>query len=188
MEHRAATPWWSLILACPLLALALLWITIPSHAQTPDGQTPAEETVCDGLEGGLFGLCNAYCEAMDCDGPDPHASSKACEKVRQNFESVSGGEAPPCAETSAACPCLFPILVECPPNGSSCSGDLVLDLMCGAGSILEGVQYIAEDDSCRTVSGIGIHELEATTLEESDACREVIRTLAPSFGSVCPAP
>jgi hypothetical protein len=171
-----------------VLALALLWIALPSKAQTPDGQTPAEETVCDGLGGGLFGLCNAYCEAMDCDGPDPHASNKACEKVRQNFERASGGAAPPCAETPVVCPCLFPILVECPPDGSSCFGDLVLDLFCGGASIFEGVQYIAEDDSCRTVTGSGIIELEATTLEESDACREVIGTLAPSFGSVCPAP
>ena len=39
-------------------------------AQTPDGQTPAEETICsplqdDGVTKGLYGLCVAFCEAQD---------------------------------------------------------------------------------------------------------------------------
>jgi len=44
--------------------------SVPASAQTPDGQTPAEETVCDPLIGatpGLYGLCVAYCEAHDAD-------------------------------------------------------------------------------------------------------------------------
>lgn len=49
-------------------------------AQTPDGTTPAEETICDGLEGAAFGLCNAYCEAKDCDlNPD----TPSCEGPTQ---------------------------------------------------------------------------------------------------------
>ena len=36
-----------------------------------DGVTPAVETVCDGLADELFGLCNAYCEAKDCDSDNP---------------------------------------------------------------------------------------------------------------------
>ena len=42
-------------------------------AQTSDGETPAEEGVCDILQGGtpgLYGLCVAFCEAHDCE-PDP---------------------------------------------------------------------------------------------------------------------
>jgi len=55
-----------------VLALGLLWsFAVTSDAQTPDETTPAEETVCDLYEGAAFGLCNAYCEAMDCDGLDP---------------------------------------------------------------------------------------------------------------------
>ncbi len=38
-----------LVLAVPLVA----------SAQTPDGETPAVETVCDGESGAAFGLCNA---------------------------------------------------------------------------------------------------------------------------------
>jgi len=41
-----------------------------ANSQTPDGQTPAEETVCDplradGITKGLYGLCVAFCEAQD---------------------------------------------------------------------------------------------------------------------------
>jgi len=60
------------------LALALLLLcTGAVLAQTPDGQTPAEETVCDHESGAAFGLCNAYCEAMDCDSANPQASATA---------------------------------------------------------------------------------------------------------------
>jgi hypothetical protein len=39
-------------------------------AKTPDGETPAEESVCDDLTRatpGLYGLCVAFCEAQDCE-------------------------------------------------------------------------------------------------------------------------
>ena len=44
--------------------------SVPATAQTPDGETPAVEEVCDTLIGatpGLYGLCVAYCEAHDAD-------------------------------------------------------------------------------------------------------------------------
>ena len=62
-------------------------------AQTPDGETPAEEHVCDGYSGAAFGLCNAYCEAMDCDD-DPNADQEACDKVQDKFESRTGKDIP----------------------------------------------------------------------------------------------
>lgn len=65
------------------------------YAQTPDGETPAEETVCDAEAGAAFGLCSAFCEAMDCGSDSPLASAKACEKVGDNFEKITGGP-PPC--------------------------------------------------------------------------------------------
>jgi hypothetical protein len=43
-----------------------------SRQRTPDGATPAEESICDDLKHGtpgLFGLCIAFCEAHDCE-PD----------------------------------------------------------------------------------------------------------------------
>jgi len=75
--------------------ILLLSLGITSHAKTPDGKTPAEETVCDGQKGAAYGLCNAYCEAMDCDNPDHKASQKACDKVLANYVKKTG-ESPPC--------------------------------------------------------------------------------------------
>jgi hypothetical protein len=86
-----------------VFCLGLLALAVPSLALgTPDGQPPSEETVCNSLDGVLFGLCNAYCEAMDCDSPNPQASPTACSKVLDNFKKHSGGQVPPCVAT---CPC-----------------------------------------------------------------------------------
>jgi hypothetical protein len=59
------------------------------------------ETVCDNESGAAFGLCNAYCEAMDCDSPFHRASDKACANVRRNFEKKTGRPMP----CEATCPC-----------------------------------------------------------------------------------
>jgi hypothetical protein len=79
--------------------LAVLAFTPMSQAKTPDGKTPAEETVCDELRGVLYGLCVAYCEAMDCDHSDHLASDQACERVLTNFMKHSPEAFPPCMET-----------------------------------------------------------------------------------------
>ena len=54
------------------LALTLVFLGAGNvaSAQTPDGETPAEEQVCDplradGVTKGLYGLCVAFCEAHD---------------------------------------------------------------------------------------------------------------------------
>jgi hypothetical protein len=52
-----------------LFVLGLLLACGTSFAQNPDGETPANEGVCDDLHWatpGLFGLCVAFCEAQDC--------------------------------------------------------------------------------------------------------------------------
>ena len=69
-----------------ILALAMLAISIPVMAQD----------ACEGQVGSAFGLCNAYCEAMDCDGDDPQASDQACTRVLDNFLKITGSEIPPC--------------------------------------------------------------------------------------------
>jgi len=53
-----------------IMVFGLLALSAPVLAQTPDGQTPAQETVCDalqedGITKGLYGLCVAFCEAGD---------------------------------------------------------------------------------------------------------------------------
>lgn len=78
-----------------LLAFSVL-LTAPTLAKTPDGETPAEEDVCDEYSGASYGLCVAYCEAMDCD-EDPNADETACERVSERFQVKSGeSDAPTC--------------------------------------------------------------------------------------------
>ena len=85
------------------LTFALLLIcTGAALAQTPDWMTHSEETICDGETGAAFGLCNAYCEAMDCESANAQASPTACTKVRDKFMNITGHDLP-CE--SAACPC-----------------------------------------------------------------------------------
>ncbi|HYN20836.1 MAG TPA: hypothetical protein VE078_07750 [Thermoanaerobaculia bacterium] len=84
-----------------ILALALLVAAAPTAAKTPDGMPPSEETVCDGQVGAAYGLCTAYCEAMDCDSPEPNASATACSRVQANFLRHTGMPLP----CDVACPC-----------------------------------------------------------------------------------
>jgi hypothetical protein len=58
------------ILTMLVTAIAAFTVAAPATAQTPDGETPANEGVCDVLIGstpGLYGLCVAFCEAQDCE-------------------------------------------------------------------------------------------------------------------------
>jgi hypothetical protein len=64
----------------PLCILAFSATAPLSNAKTPDGMTPAEETVCDGLPQGLWGLCVSYCEARDCHLEKPHASPQSYQQ------------------------------------------------------------------------------------------------------------
>ena len=72
-------------------------------AKTPDGKPPSVETICDNEHGAAFGLCNAYCEAMDCTDPNQHASDQGCASVKANFEKKTGRP--------------LPCLVQCPCDG-----------------------------------------------------------------------
>lgn len=92
-----------------LIALLLMmFIITPCFAKTPDGKTPHEETICDGQTGAAFGLCNAYCEAMDCDSENPHASQKACDRIKSQYQKHTGIENLPCEEDikPLGCPCI----------------------------------------------------------------------------------
>jgi hypothetical protein len=75
-----------------------LALTTPASAQTADGQTPAQERVCDSQSGALWGLCVSYCEAMDCDYTFPPADDSACDHVLGNYLKKANGALPPCEE------------------------------------------------------------------------------------------
>jgi hypothetical protein len=83
---------------CLLLALVTALLSPISASSQP----PAEESVCDSLSGAAFGLCNAYCEAMDCDSEAPNANETACLKVLSDFTKHSDGLIP-CGRVT--CPC-----------------------------------------------------------------------------------
>jgi len=56
------------------------------------------EFACEaaGLRRGAFGVCNAYCEAVDCDGQNPHGSARACERLADRFARFGTGMQLPC--------------------------------------------------------------------------------------------
>lgn len=84
------------------LTLALLLLCSGAAlAQTPDLLPPARETVCDNETGAAYGLCNAYCEAMDCETDTPSASPVACDKVGTKFQNITGRNVP----CELSCPC-----------------------------------------------------------------------------------
>ena len=83
-----------------LLALACC-MTFGVVASTPDGQPPAKKSVCSQLSGKEFGVCNAYCEAMDCDNPNSKASNKACKIKFDQWVALRGAGVPiPCENAS----------------------------------------------------------------------------------------
>jgi hypothetical protein len=83
------------------LFLALLLLcTGAALAQTPDA--------CDGETGAAYGLCNAYCEAMDCDSDNAQASETACGKVKAKFTNITGRTSLPCEAPPVICPCNDP--------------------------------------------------------------------------------
>ena len=70
--------------------------TSPAFAQAP--------SACEEESGAAYGLCNAYCEAMDCDSEQSSASDKACQKVQDRFMLKTGRDLP-CIVPPAECPC-----------------------------------------------------------------------------------
>lgn len=100
MKHISVFGW---IAAVMLTALS----TMNGHviAQTPDGETPANEGVCNVLQGGtpgLYGLCVAYCEAQDLDSFDKQPpNTKILANYRKKMQ--AGDPDMPCVKVP--CPC-----------------------------------------------------------------------------------
>jgi hypothetical protein len=143
------------LLAPTLLLLGLAILATPAaYARTPDGETPAEESDCDGLSGAAYGLCNAYCEAMDCDSAAPNANETACLKVLSDFTKHST-ELIPCAR--AICPCWDAADVE--SLFGVCVDVLDLPVDCGDGAVSQ--QLLGTAISCTEAPRAGQHILIA---------------------------
>jgi len=83
----------------------------PATAQTPDGETPAVETVCDPLVDatpGLYGLCVAYCEAHDADLLEELDVPN--QNILRNYNHLKSDSDPamPCLQEVGDCPCWTP--------------------------------------------------------------------------------
>ena len=109
----------------PLLIALLTALLIPISA---GAQIPVEEGACDGLSGASWGLCNVYCEVMDCDSESAKASPQACSRALENFAKHSD-EPIPCAPVECQfdvsgtyCPCntdwvtCLSLPPDCPPG------------------------------------------------------------------------
>ena len=97
----------------------LILMTPLAFAQTPDGETPANEGVCDVLQGstsGLYGLCIAFCEAQDYAdvlAPITEEDLAALEnsapsgKILANYNKKKQDSDPdmPCIKVEEPCPC-----------------------------------------------------------------------------------
>jgi hypothetical protein len=95
-----------LVLALSLTAVGALM------AKTPDGQPPSKETPCAGLSRSAFGICNAYCEAQDCDvHPRP-----SCERLRANFKRATGSDKFPCDRVACGQAAAPTCDGDCPDN------------------------------------------------------------------------
>jgi hypothetical protein len=174
-----------------ILAIALLLCCTGAGAAlaqgTPDGQPPASETVCDMEKGAAFGLCNAYCEAMDCDSANPQASATACTKVRNKFQQTTGHDVP-CEVPKVTCPCNNPAVNQ--PFADTVAGLRVI-LTCSVSSFSGSISLTlspfgnAGADPSSGACGAFDGQTEATTLEEGQLCFQLLAQAAANQGVPC---
>ncbi len=153
------------------------------QAKTPDGKPPSEETVCDGLTGAAFGLCNAYCEAMDCDSPNHHASDNACAQVKRNFERKTGQPLP----CEVACPCgqHLPLIAQL-ANGTATAERCLTSSEALSIVTPEGTFAIVVGDSTPPFCSVNLEPpFVELTLSEVVACRDQLRRVAASQSVTC---
>ena len=100
---------------CILSVWTLFGGSSPAQAQTPDTETPAEESVCDllkddGVTKSLYGLCIAFCEAQDWETnclDDPGACSQSGDQLLRIYDKRKKDADPsmPCIVSASQCPC-----------------------------------------------------------------------------------
>jgi hypothetical protein len=157
-------------------------------AQTPDHQTPSRETICDSQRGAAFGLCNAYCEAMDCDSSQPEASPTACSRVKSNYQRITGLSLLPC---EVVCPCgaqltLFADIVAGRVGVQQCVDDnaTVTSVTTPSGSFA-----IVNQAAVPPFCSVNNQEPFVTlTQQEAEVCRFLLRSAAVEQGVTCHPP
>lgn len=145
------------------------------------------ESACDGEQGAAYGLCNAFCEAMECDSDDPQASETACNKVKGKFQQITGHE-PPCLTPAVTCPCIEELpgfLAIANATVTNCYDGLAL----GPNHVLrlvtsEGDVYVTTDPNQRSC-GIPSTPAVFITPEENQACIGFLRAKAAAASVPC---
>ncbi len=95
----------AVLAATGLISLSLV-LLFAGAAHSAEG--PASACTDAGLEARALGLCNAYCDAMDC----TNSSGTSCEVVKSEYLATTGHSSLPCEEPRI-CKCLDPeILLE----------------------------------------------------------------------------
>lgn len=169
-----------------ILALSVLVLGAGSaSAKTPDGKTPAVETVCDNEKGAAFGLCNAYCEAKDCGDPNQTSSDRSCEVIKEKFERMTGRPMP----CSVSCPC--PGLLKLYADISS--GKLPVQECIAYPSLLyvatpTGDYVVVDDGPTPFCDANGQPPYVELTETERLVCRVQLRKAVESRGTVCRPP
>jgi hypothetical protein len=169
-----------------LLSAGFLLAWTGAAAKTPDGQPPSQETVCDAETGAGFGLCNAYCEAMDCDSPNHHASDNACEHVKRNFERKTGRPLP----CEATCPCnaVLPLFGQLASGGATvqqCFADSEIISVTTPMGTFAVVRNAVESAFCSVSLSPPFIALTAT---DALVCRATLRKAAEDQGVPCVLP
>ncbi len=178
-----------------LASVAFLVLGSAAYALTPDEIPPAQEFICDLESGAAYGLCNSYCEAMDCETESPNASQEACTKVAEKFTMITGRELP----CELNCPCLanpaFFDAVSDPGSWTDCKQNATWCPTCGPD--FEGLFFQTDPNNFfgswrDSVGGLGPAacfgggSFIPIEDEQSAACIELIRLMLPLSGLTCP--
>jgi hypothetical protein len=158
-----------------------------ASAKTPDGKTPAQETVCDNekSDGGAFGLCNAYCEAMDCTDPNQHASDKGCASVKKNYIKKTGRPLP--CEVTCPCPGLLQLFADINAGAVTVTRCIASDSFLFVRTT-GGETAIIDEGPPATCSANGEPPFVELTATEKLVCRVNLRKLVESRGVRCTEP
>jgi hypothetical protein len=170
------------------LTFALLLIcTGAALAQTPDGETPAEETVCGNETGAAHGLCTTYCGAMDCDSPDAQASATACSEVQENFQQITGRSLTCEGGGGSTCPCVdffAPYFAAqlAAPGGCVDSGTQIVKFQDGSPNAIFAAYGPEVDTVCSIfdIDNLGKNvRTRKISPEEASVCAQLIRDSCP---------